>query len=149
MTTSPATTPANRLFSLPRPDWLDLHQEETLDPARPIIDAHHHLSQKRDGFRYMVQDLAEDIAAGGHNVIATVYVECGAMYRARGPEAFRPVGEVEFANGVAAIGASGIFGPAAICAGKRVPNAHARTKTNTASFFIRSCWVLQSGGICR
>ena len=39
MTTSPATTPANRLFSLPRPDWLDLHQEETLDPARPIIDA--------------------------------------------------------------------------------------------------------------
>jgi len=117
MTTSPATTPANRLFSLPRPDWLDLHQEETLDPARPIIDAHHHLSQKRDGFRYMVQDLAEDIAAGGHNVIATVYVECGAMYRARGPEAFRPVGEVEFANGVAAIGASGIFGPSAICAG--------------------------------
>ena len=39
------------------------------------------------------------------------------MYRAGGPEAFRPVGEVEFANGVAAMSASGGYGPAAICAG--------------------------------
>jgi len=39
------------------------------------------------------------------------------MYRAHGPEAFRPVGEVEFANGVAAMSASDGYGPAAICAG--------------------------------
>jgi predicted TIM-barrel fold metal-dependent hydrolase len=39
------------------------------------------------------------------------------MYRAIGPEAFRPVGEVEFANGVAAMSASGGYGKAAICAG--------------------------------
>ena len=117
MTTSPATTsPTNRLWSHPRPDWLALHHEETLDPARPSVDAHHHLWQKREDFRYMVQDLVEDIASSGHNVIATVYAECGAMYRARGPAAFGPVGEVEFANGVAAIGASEVFGPAAICA---------------------------------
>ena len=40
-----------------------------------------------------------------------------SMYRAGGPEALRPVGEVEFANGVAAMSASGGYGPAAICAG--------------------------------
>ena len=39
------------------------------------------------------------------------------MYRAGGPEPLRPVGEVEFANGAAAMSASGGYGPAAICAG--------------------------------
>jgi predicted TIM-barrel fold metal-dependent hydrolase len=39
------------------------------------------------------------------------------MYRANGPEAFRPVGEVEFANGVAAMSASGGYGKAQINAG--------------------------------
>src|ERR1700692_3394339 len=39
------------------------------------------------------------------------------MSRAQGPEAFRPVGEVEFANGAAAMSASGGYGPAAVCAG--------------------------------
>jgi predicted TIM-barrel fold metal-dependent hydrolase len=60
--------------------------------------------------------MAADIASG-HNVLATVYVDCRSMYRAYGPEAFRPVGEVEFANGVAAMSASGGYGKAAICAG--------------------------------
>src|SRR5438270_3951064 len=60
--------------------------------------------------------MAADIASG-HNIIATVYVDCRSMYRAHGPEAFRPVGEVEFANGVAAMSASGGYGLAAICAG--------------------------------
>src|SRR5205085_2420040 len=61
-------------------------------------------------------DLAADIGSG-HNVIATVYVEARSMYRAQGPEAFRPVGEVEFANGAAAMSASGGYGKALICAG--------------------------------
>jgi len=39
------------------------------------------------------------------------------MYRAGGPEALRPVGEVEFANGVAAMSASGGYGPTRVCAG--------------------------------
>jgi len=60
--------------------------------------------------------MAQDIASG-HNIIATVYVEARSMYRAGGPEALRPVGEVEFANGAAAMSASGGYGPAAICAG--------------------------------
>jgi len=38
------------------------------------------------------------------------------MYRAGGRAEFQPVGEVEFANGVAAMSASGGYGPAAICA---------------------------------
>jgi predicted TIM-barrel fold metal-dependent hydrolase len=40
-----------------------------------------------------------------------MYVECGSMYRAEGPEAMRSVGEVEFAGGVAAMSASGGYGP--------------------------------------
>jgi len=60
--------------------------------------------------------MATDIASG-HNIVATVYVDCRSMYRAKGPEAFRPVGEVEFANGVAAMSASGGYGKAQICAG--------------------------------
>ncbi len=39
------------------------------------------------------------------------------MYRERGPEEMRPVGEVEFANGVAAMCDSGIFGKTRVAAG--------------------------------
>jgi predicted TIM-barrel fold metal-dependent hydrolase len=103
------------LYADPRPDWLALREEEVLDPARPIVDPHHHLWD-RGGQRYLLDDLTSDIASG-HNVIATVYVEARSMYRANGPEAFRPLGEVEFANGAAAMSASGGYGPAAVCAG--------------------------------
>jgi predicted TIM-barrel fold metal-dependent hydrolase len=103
------------LFSDPRPDWLAQRKEEVLDPARPIVDPHHHLWD-RGGQHYLIEEITSDIASG-HNVIATVYVEARSMYRAQGPEAFRPVGEVEFANGAAAMSASGGYGPAAVCAG--------------------------------
>jgi predicted TIM-barrel fold metal-dependent hydrolase len=99
----------------PREDWLAQHTEEVIDPGRPIVDAHHHLWH-RNGLHYMIEEMAADMAAG-HNVIATVYMDCGSMYRASGPEAFRPVGEVEFANGVAAMSASGGYGKGQICAG--------------------------------
>src|SRR6202020_1152357 len=112
-----STVPSARtgLYADPRPDWLALREEEVLDPARPIVDPHHHLWD-RGGQRYLLDDLASDIASG-HNVIATVYVEARSMYRAKGPEAFRPVGEVEFAHGAAAISASGGYGPAAVGTG--------------------------------
>lgn len=45
----------------------------------------------------------------GHNIRATVYNDARAMYRASGPEAMKSVGEIEFANGVAAMAASGAF----------------------------------------
>jgi len=103
------------LYADPREDWLALHQEEIIDPARPIVDPHHHLWD-RGGQRYLIDELAADIASG-HNVVATVYVEARSMYRASGPEALRPVGEIEFACGAAAMSASGGYGKAAICAG--------------------------------
>src|SRR6201747_128545 len=112
-----SAAPASKsgLYAEPREGWLALRKEEVIDPSRPIVDPHHHLWD-RGGQRYMIEDMAADIASG-HNVIATVYVDCRSMYRAGGPEAFRPVGEVEFANGVAAMSASGGYGKAAVCAG--------------------------------
>lgn len=112
-----STVPAAKsgLYADPREDWLAQHTEEIIDPARPIVDPHHHLWD-RGGLHYMIEEMAAD-AASGHNVVATVYVDCRSMYRAGGPEAFRPVGEVEFANGVAAMAASGGYGKATLCAG--------------------------------
>ena len=112
-----SSLPANTsgLFVDPREDWLAQHQEDVIDPSRPVVDPHHHLWD-RGGQRYLIEEMAADIASG-HNVVATVYVDCRSMYRAHGPEAVRPGGEVEFANGVAATSASGGYGPAAICAG--------------------------------
>jgi predicted TIM-barrel fold metal-dependent hydrolase len=115
MAASNAAASKSGLYADPREDWLALRKEEIIDPARPIVDPHHHLWDRGDQ-RYLIEEMAEDIASG-HNIIATVYVDCRSMYRADGPEAFRPVGEVEFANGVAAMSASGGYGPAAICAG--------------------------------
>jgi predicted TIM-barrel fold metal-dependent hydrolase len=103
------------LYADPRPDWLALREEDVLDAGRAIVDPHHHLWD-RGGQRYLLDEMTSDIASG-HNVIATVYVEARSMYRAKGPEAFRPVGEVEFANGAAAMSASGGYGAAAVCAG--------------------------------
>jgi L-fuconolactonase len=103
-----------------RPDWLDRHEEDVLDPALPIIDPHHHLWD-RAGARYLFADLMADMDCG-HNVIASIFVQCRSMYRATGPEAMRSIGEVEYVNGAAAQAASGLytngFGtPMAACAG--------------------------------
>src|SRR3954453_14061806 len=112
---SNAPASSSGLYADPREDWLALHNEELLDPTRPIVDPHHHLWD-RGGQRYLIEELAADVGSG-HNVVATVYVEARSMYRAGGPEPLRPVGEVGFANGAAARSASGGYGPAAICAG--------------------------------
>ncbi len=101
---------------VPRPDWLAGHTEQAIDPDRPIIDAHHHLWDVQHP-RYLADEILADIGASGHRIEATVFVEAGAMYRATGPAELRPVGEVEFANGVAAVGASGLYGPTRLCAG--------------------------------
>lgn len=85
-------------------------REQALEPDLPIIDAHHHLWDVRTvANRYLLQDLLSDISQG-HNICATVYMEGHAMYRSSGPEHMKPVGEVEFANGNAAMAASGIYG---------------------------------------
>jgi predicted TIM-barrel fold metal-dependent hydrolase len=96
-------------------DWLALTQEPTLEPEIPICDPHHHFWDFRTGRipyqRYLLHELAADIGSG-HNVRSTVFVEARAMYRSDGPEELRPVGEVEFVQGLAAASASGLYGPA-------------------------------------
>lgn len=98
-----------------RPDWLALHVEEAFDPDQPIIDAHHHLYHRPD-LRYLIDDMLADLDTG-HDFRATVFIQARAMHRANGPEAMKPIGETEFANGVAAMSASGIYGRTQLCAG--------------------------------
>src|SRR5262245_17951393 len=94
-------------------DWLALTQEPTLEPELPICDPHHHFWDLRTARipyqRYLLHELAADIHSG-HNVRSTVFIEARAMYRADGPEEMRPVGEVEFVQGLAAASASGLYG---------------------------------------
>jgi L-fuconolactonase len=95
-------------------DWLALTSEPTLEPEIPICDPHHHFWDFRAEFgpyqRYLLRELATDINSG-HNMRSTVFVEARAMYRSDGPEEMRPVGEVEFVQGLAAASASGLYGP--------------------------------------
>ncbi|MDO8977071.1 amidohydrolase [Reyranella sp.] len=99
-----------------RKEWLDRRREDPLDPALPIVDPHHHLIDRPESGTYLMSDLLEDIGSG-HSIVATVYLEWLSMYRAGGPEEMRPVGEIEFANGVAAMSASGGYGKPRLCAG--------------------------------
>lgn len=113
-------------------------KDPIIDPALPIVDAHHHLwfltesaltqlertntvlarglapiAQRRS--RYLFDELLTDLRSG-HNIRATVFVDAFAMYRTTGPEAMRSAGEVEFASGVAAMAESGTFGHIKACA---------------------------------
>ena len=94
--------------------WLAQRTEDIIDPHLPIIDPHHHL-WIREGNTYLLPELLADINSG-HNVIATVFEECHSMYRAAGPAEEASLGETEFVTGIAAMAASGGFGPSRICA---------------------------------
>jgi len=99
-------------------NWLNQVQEPALEPELPIIDPHHHLwdyPQTAYG-RYLLDELLADTNSG-HNIVATVFVECGSMFRADGPEKLRPIGETEFVQGVAAMSASGAYGKTRVAAG--------------------------------
>ena len=96
-------------------EWLAQVTEPIIEPERAICDPHHHLWD-HERSRYLLDELLADTDSG-HNIVSTVFVECGAMYRADGPEALRPVGETEFVNGVAAMSASGGYGNMHACAG--------------------------------
>ena len=100
-------------------DWLDQVQEEALEPELPIIDPHHHLWDQKVGRvnpKYFLEEMLEDTNSG-HNIVATVFIECGAMFRADSPDYLKPLGETEFVNGIAAQSASGIYGPTRVAAG--------------------------------
>lgn len=100
-----------------RAEWLAQVQEVPLGPELPIVDAHHHL-WKLPHDTYLLDDFLADAdpARGGHNIVASVFAECAAMYRPDGPVELRSIGEVEFANGVGAQAASGAFGTVKACA---------------------------------
>ncbi|MGC4250043.1 MAG: amidohydrolase family protein [Sphingobium sp.] len=97
-----------------QPEWLASYSEDVIDPAQPVVDAHHHLFD-RPGNRYLLDDMLRDVAEG-HDIRATIFVQARAMHRARGPEEMKPVGETEFANGMAAMSASGGYGNTQLCA---------------------------------
>jgi predicted TIM-barrel fold metal-dependent hydrolase len=108
--------------------------EPIVDPDLVIVDPHHHLWDWRSRVaaapppthefekvyhitpRYMLDELLADLNSG-HRVAATVYIECRSMHRADGPAEFKPIGETEFVNGIAAQSASGLYGEARACAG--------------------------------
>ena len=68
---------------------------EILDPGREIVDPHHHLWPNGRRDRYALAELYDDLRSG-HDVVQTVFVECGASYRSGGPAHLRPVGETEW-----------------------------------------------------
>jgi L-fuconolactonase len=118
MSTTTAAAAQPRLgnsLAPPNPEWLAKVREEALEPGLPIVDPHHHLWERGD-MVYMYRDLLEDCQAG-HNIVATVFIDCRSMYRKEGPTEMRPIGETEFVNGVAAMYASGAYGNTRACAG--------------------------------
>ncbi|MBI36436.1 MAG: amidohydrolase [Alphaproteobacteria bacterium] len=113
-------------------NWLSLVQEDALDPKLPICDPHHHLWDFRTDQtepRYLLEELLADLNCG-HNIVSTVFIECGAMYRNSGPKELSPVGETEYVNNLVSENssnngdpvkvASGIIGHADLLLGDRV-----------------------------
>lgn len=72
--------------------WLARHTEEIIDPARPIIDPHHHLWDHPNMGLFLLDELHGETGSG-HNVVGTVFVECAWRYRTDGPPEMAPVGE--------------------------------------------------------
>lgn len=101
--------------------------EAVLEPDLEIVDPHHHLWDLRTftvephfSFEqkvYLAHEIMADLDDGGHNVVETVFAQCGAFYRADGPEPLRCVGETEFVHGIVAMSRSGIYGDARLCTG--------------------------------
>jgi predicted TIM-barrel fold metal-dependent hydrolase len=109
-------------------EWLARETPEAvLEPELPIIDPHHHLWDIRPfstepyaSFEqkvYLCQEIVDDIRTSGHNVLQTVFAQCGAFYRADGPEELKCVGETEFVHGIFAMSNSGLYGPTRLCTG--------------------------------
>lgn len=81
-------------------DFLASRTEEAIEPDLPIIDPHHHLWDAPGLQPYLVPQLHED-TGGGHNVVATVFIDCMWDYRTDGPEELRSLGETERAAAAA------------------------------------------------
>jgi L-fuconolactonase len=100
-------------------DWLNQVVEPALEPALPIVDAHHHLwptAPNELWFTFTPQQLTDEIVKCGHNIVATVCVDSHSGYRTDGPEHMRVVGETESTDRVAADGRKKGGKAATICA---------------------------------
>ena len=91
--------------------------ESPIDAERVVVDPHHHLWDHSNspavapGTKpFLIQEMMVTIQGSGQNVTHTVYLECHSMHRQDGPVEMRPIGETEFANGMAAMAASGRYG---------------------------------------
>jgi len=101
-------------------------QEPAIEPELPIVDAHHHLWHDPDR-SYVAQDFARDIAAGGHNIVASIFVECKTNYLPTGDPDARALGEITFAraqsqctHGATTAIAAGIVGYVDLSLGEKV-----------------------------
>jgi len=92
--------------------------EAILEPDLPIIDPHHHLWDDRPEpvSRYLLEDVLDDMSSG-HNIEASVFLQCASMYRQDGPDVLKPIGETEFVNGIAAMSDSGRYGRTRVAKG--------------------------------
>ena len=104
-----------------RETWLRQVQETALAPDLPIIDAHHHLWFVSPGpvarsYDYLKDDYARD-ATSGHNIVASVHVECRNVLSTSGPQKFWPVSETTWVNQIAELHARQSPGGPAIAAG--------------------------------
>lgn len=100
-------------------DWLALTEETALEPDLPICDPHHHLWAGRVNTvqtQYLLDELQYDLS-GGHNVVSTVFIECGAFFKPDGPEAYRCIGETETVASMTETAASGADGATKIAKG--------------------------------
>ena len=93
------TQPTVLRHPVPNQAWLARLSEDILEPALPIVDPHHHLWD-HPGNKYYLDELLADTDSG-HNIVATVFLQCFWAYRKDGPEAMKPVGETEFVASVA------------------------------------------------
>ena len=86
--------------------WLSQVEESVIDPGLEIVDAHHHLGSfwPNPENSYTLDAFMADTGSG-HNVVQSVFVQCGAAYRKDGPLEFRCVGETEFVTHMAALSA--------------------------------------------
>ncbi|MFY0611166.1 MAG: amidohydrolase family protein [Hyphomicrobiaceae bacterium] len=115
MPTNPSAETIAMHYIPVRHEWLDRYREDIIEPDLPIVDPHHHLWD-RPGNRYLLDDILADTNSG-HNIIATVFVQCRAFHRAGGDVDMQPIGETEFATGVAAMSESGAYSPTRVCEG--------------------------------
>ena len=100
-------------------EWLNTNKEVAIDPNLPICDPHHHLwDYKKDSIEptYLLPEILNDINSG-HNIVSTVFIECGAMYNQNDPVEKQVINETEFVNGIAAMSHSGLYGKTKIAAG--------------------------------